>query len=782
MFKFEKLNISIFILKMEQKPVCKALVQQGLRINLTCDRIPLENGYCIYHRRNYEYESLVALGKSICGMFFRGCNNELSETDLKVSYKNCSHCRAKKLGKQFNCKHQGCTFHTIHENEYCKKHIRQLLYETQRKENIIYCDIDRGCFNQVRSGIKCNSCVYKDKQHIASTIEILREKHTVVGISSPDTHLKTQQEEKTISIAELWRCVQKNAYIRGLLFTITESDFEKCVIQPCYYCGFYSTTRLNGIDRIDNNKGYVLANCLSCCTMCNVIKNTQHPIEFLDKVNAICNYYITREPNSSVIIEKWKSYLSSSPRSTYATYIVKSKEREIEFLLSEKEYTALIQGICYLCGITNLINHTNGIDRIDSRIRCYSIDNSKTCCGHCNTMKGILSYTDFIDKCIQINKQKCNRSIFEDISVYSVSKCRNEFYTADDIYKMMTNGMYINYIEWCKEKNKSSEFISAINHIHHTESTKEISIEQIRSELEKERSRHEELTDKKHIQSSTVYSYLTQGKIEYFTDWYKSLYNKTTLFDEQLDLLLTTLPTLTREKGIEACKKFMYDEKNRRISQERRNRGKKVIKYSSDPVPAKNEIIYPKSIDITHPIAEKVKLIQSQKGYIKVEAIKQWKSKQIFESIQENREHMYKAFCEENNTLDSSWEERWSTFTLSVKNKPFAESEPVIKSFVENLRRIRHNELCLKPDLVERPDRQMWPSNTVVRAFLEGKLDAFKTFTEAYTNEESQDPKWMKRWSQFTTDLESNRSDPNKLKHICGKFLTAQRTKKYRRS
>ena len=734
-------------------------------------------------------------------MFFRGCNVELTEADITREYKHCIDCRTKKSGKEFPCKQESCTFHTAQEGDYCRKHIRRLLYDNEKKENIVYCDIARGCFNQVISKNKCSTCINKEKQVVAISIKGLREKHEVMSSVSSHTQLHIQQEAKSISIAELWRCIQKNAYARGLLFTITESDFEKCAIQPCYYCGFSSMTRLNGIDRIDNNKGYIAGNCLSCCTMCNIIKNVQHPLEFLDKVDAIYNYYTKKIPLASIMLEKWSSYLSSAIRDTYNGYKQKCKLREIEFLLSESEYAALIQGTCYLCGIANQKSHANGIDRLDSHIRCYSTENSKPCCGHCNVMKGILSYADFIEKCMQINKYACNRTIFAQIPIYSASKCRNEFYTADDIYQMMHNGQYMNYIEWCKEKEKSSEFISAMNHICHSEEPVPACIVQIRSELDKERSRQtsmDDLTDKKHIQSSTIYSYLTQGKVDFFKDWYAANYNKTILFDEQFDILLAALPTLTREQGIDACKKMMYDEKNRRIAQERRDRQKKVLKYSNssttpsvtvnkviylttpEPVTA-NEVIYPIAPEPEHPIVQKVKLIQEQKGYIKVELPKQWKSKQIHKTIQANEENLYKAFCEEHNIVPNDWMEQWTTFVLAVKGKAFEQSEPIIKAFVENLRRLRHNVLCAK-DPLEREERQQWPSITVVKAFLEGKLDAFKAFTEAASQESIEDPKWLKRWTQFVATLESNRASEETLKGLCSKFMAAQRIKKYRRA
>jgi hypothetical protein len=43
-------------------------------------------------------------------------------------------------------------------------------------------------------------------------------------------------------------------------------------------------------------------------------------------------------------------------------------------------------------------------------------------------------------------------------------------------------------------------------------------------------------------------------------------------------------------------------------------------------------------------------------------------------------------------------------------------------------------------------------------------------------------PKWIKRWSSFVKTLEEKRDDEMALKELCSKFMTAQRTKKYRAS
>ena len=78
----------------------------------------------------------------------------------------------------------------------------------------------------------------------------------------------------------------------GEEFTISDLEFYAITQQSCFYCGIPPSqmievkvkgvteqTRLrsqfsyNGIDRFDNNKGYVYENCRPCCGTCNHCKS-----------------------------------------------------------------------------------------------------------------------------------------------------------------------------------------------------------------------------------------------------------------------------------------------------------------------------------------------------------------------------------------------------------------------------------------------------------------------------------------------------------------------------
>jgi hypothetical protein len=75
-----------------------------------------------------------------------------------------------------------------------------------------------------------------------------------------------------------------SAKTRKLFLSLTREEIAKLITSPCSYCGklsdFTSYKGCNGIDRVDNNVGYEINNCVSCCTYCNIAKNDRTLSEF----------------------------------------------------------------------------------------------------------------------------------------------------------------------------------------------------------------------------------------------------------------------------------------------------------------------------------------------------------------------------------------------------------------------------------------------------------------------------------------------------------------------
>lgn len=89
---------------------------------------------------------------------------------------------------------------------------------------------------------------------------------------------------------------------RNLECALSEDDFDALFSGNCCYCGVppsntikYATSSLaftyNGIDRVDNNIGYTVENCVSCCTVCNKAKMVMSEQEFAGWVCRVYNHW-----------------------------------------------------------------------------------------------------------------------------------------------------------------------------------------------------------------------------------------------------------------------------------------------------------------------------------------------------------------------------------------------------------------------------------------------------------------------------------------------------------
>ena len=93
---------------------------------------------------------------------------------------------------------------------------------------------------------------------------------------------------------------KRNAKDRSLEWKITKEEFTLLLQGDCFYCGrppedrilVNKTLRYNGIDRVENNIGYVADNLVSCCSDCNLSKRSRNIEEFLDWV---CKVHDRRE-------------------------------------------------------------------------------------------------------------------------------------------------------------------------------------------------------------------------------------------------------------------------------------------------------------------------------------------------------------------------------------------------------------------------------------------------------------------------------------------------------
>jgi len=90
---------------------------------------------------------------------------------------------------------------------------------------------------------------------------------------------------------------KKNAKDKKRKFELTFDNFVKICEQKCHYCdkswsnesrtSKLNSWKYNGIDRLNNNMGYEINNCVPCCKICNKMKCNLSEKEFFSHIQEI---------------------------------------------------------------------------------------------------------------------------------------------------------------------------------------------------------------------------------------------------------------------------------------------------------------------------------------------------------------------------------------------------------------------------------------------------------------------------------------------------------------
>jgi 5-methylcytosine-specific restriction endonuclease McrA len=101
----------------------------------------------------------------------------------------------------------------------------------------------------------------------------------------------------------LYAHTRTSARARDIDFLLTKESFREIVERNCHYCGALpqlKTTHknlsgqfaFNGIDRVDNNSGYEVSNCVPCCFTCNKAKSALSVDEFREWLRRAFHHFV----------------------------------------------------------------------------------------------------------------------------------------------------------------------------------------------------------------------------------------------------------------------------------------------------------------------------------------------------------------------------------------------------------------------------------------------------------------------------------------------------------
>lgn len=94
-------------------------------------------------------------------------------------------------------------------------------------------------------------------------------------------------------------------------FELSKEEVARLMDAKCHYCGespsnsysvpSHTITVYQGIDRVDNSKGYTIDNVVPCCIVCNKMKKAMGRSEFLLRVKTIASRCVDVAPQDFCI-------------------------------------------------------------------------------------------------------------------------------------------------------------------------------------------------------------------------------------------------------------------------------------------------------------------------------------------------------------------------------------------------------------------------------------------------------------------------------------------------
>lgn len=402
------------------------------------EKLPCEKSGCKY-RKSEENEFCVKetelLGKKVCGNYNkRGC---ITQLDVDYKFVACSDCLLKEREKDKA------------KRELAKQKLENVIESDATTKTCTVCckELPMEEFQGERSFMlitkTCKSCrnsnkindKKRDKEHRNELARICAKKPENIIVKQQwaeanyakvaenwmnyrGRKIEENQEEylkKNAEHAKSWReknpekvkenniAKMKNVnsqykiYIRSagdknLVFDLPQEIYTEKIKEPCHYCGETDEHKgFNGIDRMNQQIGYIVDNCVSCCQMCNYMKGSLNRMTFLRRAEHILVYNKLVEGNLH------PDCFADHLHVNYKPYLNRAKEKGWEFAVTKSEFYQITSRDCYICGKKSDKTHTNGMDRFDNTLP-YVLENIKPCCGECNYMKNNYVYSDVIEK------------------------------------------------------------------------------------------------------------------------------------------------------------------------------------------------------------------------------------------------------------------------------------------------------------------------------------------------------------------------------------------------
>lgn len=165
------------------------------------------------------------------------------------------------------------------------KHSKKFIRSSPKTDSLVGTKIHRWTvLEKIRAGkitkfkVKCDCGTEKIIHHV--TLKVSKS----CGCLQKEINIKRCiKPNNQAAIRKLYNGYLSGAKERNLVFELTLNETLTLALQNCFYCNKSPSRNIitkggnikaNGIDRVDNDVGYVLTNCVSCCKECNNLKRS----------------------------------------------------------------------------------------------------------------------------------------------------------------------------------------------------------------------------------------------------------------------------------------------------------------------------------------------------------------------------------------------------------------------------------------------------------------------------------------------------------------------------
>ena len=216
------------------------------------------------------------------------------------------------------------------------------------------------------------------------------------------------------------RSYKRSAEKEGVPYLLSERGACTLMRMDCVTCGAAAPAGGHGLARLRKwpegtekpEKGgfmgpYMEENVVAACSMCNMMKGYHTVRGFVNRCQHIASMHTPGEHFGEYPLlfrdNVWKRSRSS--------YITCSTTHTKTHSITNEEFNRITAQQCYYCHKvprqpTTLgpddRGHFNGLDRLDSTHRVYTVDTTVACCGDCNVMKFKWPVDRFLAQCRKV--------------------------------------------------------------------------------------------------------------------------------------------------------------------------------------------------------------------------------------------------------------------------------------------------------------------------------------------------------------------------------------------